>query len=479
MSKKKRRTRTLNFDIPLTAKQTQMYNALNDNRYKEVLFYGSSRSGKTFLIFYFLVIMAVAYKANCLVFRALFTSLQQGMILDTMPKVLNVIAQFNGYESYEDITMANGRPFAKFNGKDNYLRFWNGARIQFASLRGSADSEKTFDKILSTEWAFAYGDEASEIEERASDVIKTRLAQRIDGVRNKLMWSLNPTRKSGWTYVRFIKNENRDGLTLPKSVVDSFLVMKFHITDNSQNVTEDYHEMLMGMSTLARKRFEEGEYFDESEGEIFNKINWSDPEKPIQPHEWSNIIIYTDPSAKDTKTADYKATVMIGKARNAFYLIDALAVQGTSLQMMQNIHELYIRSPRPELTRIVMEKKQVPVDFMVTFNNYQSETGWVCPLEWDTRVMGDKFTAIESILEPLFKYDRFFFNYELRDTQRGELAVNQFLFFSAKEDKNRKDDIPDACMRAVSLLNRNSPIKYDTKPKNNVFFVKRKRASFF
>lgn len=67
---------------------------------------------------------------------------------------------------------------------------------------------------------------------------------------------------------------------------------------------------------------------------------------------------------------------------------------------------------------------------------------------------GDKFTVIESILDPLFTSDRFVFNAKLKDTNRGEEAVNQFLFFSRKVDPNRKDDIPDAAAKGVSLMNR-------------------------
>ena len=66
-----------------------------------------------------------------------------------------------------------------------------------------------------------------------------------------------------------------------------------------------------------------------------------------------------------------------------------------------------------------------------------------------------QFTAIESILEPLFAYDKFIFNDKLKSTNQGEEAVNQFLFFSRKVDPNRKDDIPDACSKGASLLNRN------------------------
>ena len=57
----------INLDIPLNPKQVEMYNRLNDDKYNECLFYGSSRSGKTFLILFWMISQSVIRKANCLI----------------------------------------------------------------------------------------------------------------------------------------------------------------------------------------------------------------------------------------------------------------------------------------------------------------------------------------------------------------------------------------------------------------------------
>ena len=54
-------------NIPLKPKQVQMYNMLMSRRYREFLFYGASRSGKTFVIVYFLIVQCIVYGANCMV----------------------------------------------------------------------------------------------------------------------------------------------------------------------------------------------------------------------------------------------------------------------------------------------------------------------------------------------------------------------------------------------------------------------------
>ena len=52
----------------------------------------------------------------------------------------------------------------------------------------------------------------------------------------------------------------------------------------------------------------------------------------------------------------------------------------------------------------------------------------------------------------MFRNHRFFFNEEMRDTEMGDLAVDQFINFSYSSIE--KDDIPDAVAKGTSLINR-------------------------
>lgn len=332
-----------------------MYNALNSGHYTSVLFYGASRSGKTFLILYWMIVQCIAYRANNLIVRNTFTSLQSGMILQTLPAVLNAIAGYNGYSSYQKITV-QGKPFAKYNGKDNLLRFYNDAYIQFASIRSSRDDDSGFDKILSTEWGHIFVDEVSEVDHKPIDILKTRMAQKIrtkegSPVSNIMLLALNPTTKLHWTYQRFFLHKGADGEPLDADLVKKSLVMHFSVDDNLEHISEDYLGTLSTMSLMQQRRFMEGEYADEGEGEVFKKINWGE----LPPaSEFVDCIIYTDPSAKDREVNDYKASVLLGQARGKIWLIDVRAVQGTTRQMLENIYELYREAPIAP--RILMEK---------------------------------------------------------------------------------------------------------------------------
>lgn len=88
--------------------------------------------------------------------------------------------------------------------------------------------------------------------------------------------------------------------------------MHFSVDDNLEHISEDYLGTLSTMSLMQQRRFMEGEYADEGEGEVFKKINWGE----LPPaSEFVDCIIYTDPSAKDREVNDYKASVLLGQAR--------------------------------------------------------------------------------------------------------------------------------------------------------------------
>lgn len=444
----------LRTDIPLNAKQVDMYNLLNSDEYWEFLFYGTSRTGKTFLILYWLAMQALAYNANSLVVRNTFTALQMGMIKQTLPAVLNAIAKLNGYSRYEKMTV-KGRRFVVYNGRDYVLTFFNGAYIQFASMRSSSGGDdSSYDKVLSTEWGHIFCDEVSEMDYAAIDTLRSRLAQKLP-VTNKMLFALNPTSKAHWTYKRFFENKTVDNEPLLAEEIAGLFRMHFGPEDNKEFVSESYMRSLKSMSRIQRQRFFDGEYTDIGAGKVFTKFTFLPrPRASVI----TSAVIYTDPSAKDQKTSDFKASVLLVRTRDArIWLYDCRAVQGTSRQMIQNIYELYKISPI--VPRIIMERKQLPLDFDITFAKFQQEKRWTCPLEWDTINHGDKFTMIESTLEPLVNEGKFVFCNDLQQCGCYEQLIDQFVRFSNARTSNKHDDIPDAAAKGTTFLNY-----YDTEP---------------
>lgn len=449
----------------LNDKQIELYNLLNEDRYVEYLFYGSSRAGKTFLIFAWFVTQCIRYGANCLIIRNTFTSLNNGMLMQTVPAVLNSMARRWGYSDYKKV-MIGGERFARYVNKDDSLVFYNGSYIKFGSLRGSSDSESKYDSILSTEWGHIFLDEISEISWQPVSKLLTRLAQKLP-VKNKMLYALNPCSKNHWSYKRFFLQEDYDtGMKLDPGIQAMLYKKHFSVEDNKENVSSSYMLTMKSLSKIDKRRFLDGEYYDEMEGEIFHHIPWG-----TMPEEESFVryIIYVDPSAKESVKNDYKACVLLGLTKDRIWLVDVYAVQGSTYEMLEGIYGLYVKCPITP--RLYIEKKQVPLDFNKTLLNFQAQKGWICPIEWDTRNHGNKFYNIESTLDPLFKNGGIMFNDKMKNTPMGEITVQQFLEFSRKESPLKKDDIPDAVAKGVSLMGRNLKIVNPAQKKTKMFIA--------
>lgn len=437
-------------NIPLKPKQVQMYNMLMSRRYREFLFYGASRSGKTFVIVYFLMVQCIVYGANCLVLRKTFQSLLDGMLSQTVPAVLGAIAKHNGIGGIEMLRV-RGTKFCRYIGNKQSLVFYNGHYIKFFSMlgHGGKDSGSKYDTILSTEWGHIFADEISELTWQSISKLYSRLCQLLtDNFPNYMLFALNPSLKSHWNYKRFFRHEEiGTNKKLSKEITDRFYIMKFNIGDNEGNISSEYRSTLANASRTDRKRFLEGDYYDESEGEVFTCIPWGTLPS------WDSfrkLLIYIDPSAKETAKNDYKAVVLLGITNNSVWLIGVHAIQGSTYEMLEGLYDLYMMPPYPP--DIVIENKQIPFDFEDTITAFEEEKGVIFPIEKDNRNNGNKFLNIESTLEPMFRNHRFFFNEEMRDTEMGDLAVDQFINFSYSSIE--KDDIPDAVAKGTSLINR-------------------------
>lgn len=461
----------IKFDIPLNPKQIEMYNLLNEYKYTEFLFYGSSRAGKTFLILYWFIVQCAFNRANCLVVRKTFTSLQDGMLQQTLPAVLTAIAKHNGLSNYHKLTL-NGKPLCEYRARSNSLVFFNDSYIKFASIQSGRDGDSSaYDKILSTEWGHIFVDEVSEIDYDAISTLFTRRSAPImdKKVPNCILYALNPTTKVHWAYKRFFKHESVEGEKLPDSVIKEMYFMHFSVDDNSQFQSTNYKSSLQGLSRIQRMRFLEGEFQDVGSGTVFRNLKFL-PRPNVD--DIVEALIYTDPSAKDGKKNDFKASVLLVRTKDSrTWMWDCRAIQGSTDKMLENIRELYLSSP--VVPRLIMERKQLPLDFDITYKRFQQKYCFDAPIKWDTINHGDKFTCIEATLEPLVNSGRFVFCNELKVCGCYEELINQFVLFSksAVVSHTSHDDIPDAAAKGTSFFNYN--IVRSTNANDDILFYRR------
>ena len=280
---------------------------------KYVLLFGGSRSGKTFILLYALIIRALKAPGSrhaILRFRA--NAVRQSIRNDTFLKVMRLC--FPGLKWQE-------------NRGDGLIQLPNGSEIWFGGL----DSADRVDKILGREFATIYFNECSEISYGAVMTALTRLAQKTT-LANKAYFDCNPSGKQHWSYKLFVEKidpENRTPLPFP----ENYLSMLMNPAGNAENLPEGYiDETLSGLSRRQRQRFLEGRWLDETEGALWKHF-MIDDHRLIKAPSLARIVIGVDPSVSSGSGADETGIVAAGRNfDDHYFVLSDASLHGTPLE---------------------------------------------------------------------------------------------------------------------------------------------------
>lgn len=290
---------------------------------RHILLEGGSRSGKTFLAVWAIVLRAlIAPGSRHLIVRFRFNHVITSIWHDTFPKVM--ASCFPGIVYTQNKT-------------SYFVTLPGGSEIWFGGLD---DKERT-EKILGNEYATIYPNEASQMPYRSIQTVRTRLAQRVEYkdtatgetriMRLKMLYDENPPSKGHWTYKEFhLKQSPEDGKPLPNP--ENYAHILLNPTDNVDNIAPEYLDELRSSSERVKRRFLYGMYADDNPNALFpdetiDKWRVLDGRLP----EMVRIVIAVDPSgAGDTDNADNDAigivAVGLGTDGNA-YLMEDLTVK--------------------------------------------------------------------------------------------------------------------------------------------------------
>lgn len=215
---------------------------------KSAALYGGSRSGKTFIIIYALIVRASKVKSRHVIVRRTFAAVKRSIFLDTLPKVLSIC--------FPDLTV-------KWNKTDFYITLPNGSEIWIAGL-----DESRVEKILGMEFSTIYFNEASELDYSSMQVVISRLAQK-NKLTKRMWFDFNPPQKSHWSYWLFIKLLDPVS-DEPLDDPDDYGHLLINPRDNLDNIDEEYLKILMKMPEKDRERFLEGKFGDSSDGNAYH-----------------------------------------------------------------------------------------------------------------------------------------------------------------------------------------------------------------
>lgn len=272
---------------------------------KEFLLVGGSRSGKSFIIVFAIILIALKFPGSRhLIARFRFNSVKNSIWNDTLKKVLKIC--FSGL-------------VVKYNNQDYFIILPNGSEVWIAGL----DDKERAEKILGMEFLTIFLNEASQISFDAYSIIKTRLAQRIDSARNMLFIDENPPSKKHWTHKIFIDHvDPESNVLLP---ADRYGWLRMNPIDNLDNISPEYMEILNSMPERKKKRFLRGEFTDNTEGALWTE-DLLNATRVIDRPTMKRIIVSIDPAVTSKDTSDETGIMVQGVSfDDHLYLLEDLS----------------------------------------------------------------------------------------------------------------------------------------------------------
>ena len=211
-----------------------------------------SRSGKTFIIVYAIIVRAARVKSRHIMLRKTFNSIKTSIWMDTLIKVLQLCFPDLPYKS----------------DKSNYMILLpNGSEIWVAGL----DDDKRVEKILGKEYSTMFFNECSQLSYSAIQTALTRLAEKSE-LKKKVYYDENPPAKNHWSYWQFIKKINPMD-NEPLKDENNYTCMVMNPKDNLENIDSEYLEMLSSLPEKERARFLEGQFTDCDDGQVYYEFD--------------------------------------------------------------------------------------------------------------------------------------------------------------------------------------------------------------
>ena len=277
-----------------------------NNDAKNVCLYGSSRSGKSFIIAYAFVVRASKCpNSDHIIVRETFNSAKVSIWQKTLPDVLRIC--------FPDLKVV-------FNNTDYIATLPNGSTIKIAGL----DDQKKIERLLGTEYSTIWANESNQVSYPAVTKLKTRLAQKNE-LRKLTFYDLNPTKTSSWVYQLFEQKINpQDGEML--SDPENYISIRMNIHGNLENVDQDYLKLLESMPELERKRFLDGEYDDSNQGKAVYAFNQSE-----HVSEDARRLDGTVWVGSDFNIA-YNSDVIASQHANGIYIWDEVQIAGDTFK---------------------------------------------------------------------------------------------------------------------------------------------------
>lgn len=189
-----------------------------------------------------------------------------------------------------------------------------------------------------------------------------------------------------------------------------------------------------------------------TEGSIF-KDAWIRWKKVLPLNKYDELVCYTDPSFKSTKSNDYKACRLWGKIGPELHLIDCYVRQDTVSGMVRWLYNLYEATRDLAPVHFYMEANFMQDIILDEFKTEGDIRGYQLPIQADKRKKPDKLQRIEAV-SPLWERGVVFYNEALKESKDMQVGIDQTL--ALERGSSAHDDAPDADEGAIFILQKHT-----------------------
>lgn len=184
------------------------------------------------------------------------------------------------------------------------------------------------------------------------------------------------------------------------------------------------------------------------EGTVFKEqwIRWG---KMLSLRKYDQVVVYIDPTFKDTTKSDYKAMKMWGRKGNEYHLLNAIVRQCSISTLVQHACEWAKQIPEDVTVRWFMEANGIQDMIAREFEDESFRQGTPIHLSYDKRPKVNKQQRIEAT-QPLYENGRIVYNEDKLNDPDFATAKEQLLAFEV--GGNAPDDSPDADEGALNIL---------------------------
>lgn len=233
-----------------------------------------------------------------------------------------------------------------------------------------------------------------------------------------------------------------------------------------KNSEEDIDYTLSKISYISAQK----EYYNNpiSEGSVFKEMFYKTM-PPVSQYQF--LVCYIDLSYKSSAKNDYKAAALMGKWKDEYHLRKCWLKQGTTRELAIGLMDIQKAAGTTPVYWIAEEVFLLDIILKELQQNFIELKSNIV-ITGDKRKKPDKFTRIETSLEPINTNGKFFFNQAEQSNPHMQTMDDQF---KALEPGSRThDDGPDACEGAKQIIDskifQDIPILLGKRVTNNKRF---------